>query len=562
MLQELAIKNFAIIDDLDVSFGEGMTVLTGETGAGKSIIIDAVGLLVGGRGSTDYIREGASKCLLEGQFSVLPHPRLLEILADLAIEIEDNTLILSREISRNGKNVCRINRRLVNTTNLREVGSFLVDIHGQNEHQELMNPDSHLSLLDQFGVPEIDTLKTSYSEAYTVYQELLKKIQAKKRNEKEFAQRIDMLQFQSEEIEAGEIKVGEEALLLEERNRLINFQKIVDSLKNTHEALVGGEYASLDQVGLAMNEMLEIEEIDEAYSEISEVIKNSYYQLQEVTTQVTRQLDVLELDEGRLDEVELRLTTIRQLKRKYGDSEESILAYLGEISQELAESVDLDSRSEVLSERLVAKEKKVRELAEELTQRRKEISRKLEQAIVKQLKELYLDKTQFEVRFLNEDKRVLRPTGQDEVEFYITTNPGEPLKPLVKVVSGGELSRVMLALKTIFSRSQGVTSIVFDEVDTGVSGRVAQAIAQKIYQIASRSQVLCISHLPQVAAVANTQYFIEKKVKDNRTTTSLTQLTYKQRVLEVARMLAGEEITQLTKDHAEELLQQGQKKEA
>lgn len=552
MLQELSIRNFAIISSLDVSFGEGMTVLTGETGAGKSIIIDAVGLLVGGRGSADYIRQGATKCVLEGQFSVVPDSQLVALLSELAIDFEDNTVIISREISKSGKNACRVNGRLINTATLRDIGGYLVDIHGQNEHQELMHAENHLALLDQYGQKQISGLKARYDLAYLAYRETLAKVRNKQKHEKEFAQRIDMLQFQCEEIEAADLKIGEEAVLMEERHRLNNFQKIADGLTNSYEAITGGDASSLDQIGVAMNEMIEIEGIDSEYLEVSEVVKNSYYQLQEAVTVISRMVDTLEMDETRIDEVEFRLDTIRQLKRKYGESEEQILAYFADISTELMASIQGENQSEQLESRLMELEEAVKMLAGELTALRQVIAKELEEAIVKQLKELYMEKIIFDVRV--EKEATFNETGQDKVEFFITTNPGEPLKPLVKVVSGGELSRIMLALKTIFSQTYGVTSIVFDEVDTGVSGRVAQAIANKIHQVAEKSQVLCITHLPQVAAVADTQYFIEKQVKNKRTETSLRLLDNEERVLEVARMLSGDAITPLTKEHARELL--------
>ncbi|MGO2100430.1 DNA repair protein RecN [Vagococcus salmoninarum] len=559
MLQELSIQNFAIISNLDVSFKEGMTVLTGETGAGKSIIIDAVGLLVGGRGSSDYIRQGAQKCTLQGQFSVTLNPNLSQLLTELAIELDDNVLIVSREIHRSGKNACRINGTLINTGKLREIGTYLVDIHGQNEHQELMHADSHLNLVDQFGGEELKRLLVNYQLAYNQYRQTLQQIKAKRTNEKAFVQRLDMLKFQCDEIASGELIIGEEVTLIEERNRLSNFQKIADALSNSYEAIVGGEDSSLDRVGMGMNELIEIEDIDTEYSDISEVLKNSYYQLQEVSSTISRSLDALEMDEGRLDEVETRLAVIRQLKRKYGETEEIILSYYEEISEELAAADQLENRSEHL-EQLLGEQKTILDIeSQKLTSKRKQISKKLEQAILGQLKELYMDKTEFEVRFAESGSDNYSETGVDQLEFYITTNPGEPLKPLVKVVSGGELSRVMLALKTIFSQSQGITSIVFDEVDTGVSGRVAQAIANKIHQVAENSQVLCITHLPQVAAVADIQYFIEKTVTNQRTETSLRQLDAEERVLEVARMLSGDAITTLTKEHARELLQLAKK---
>ncbi|WEG73849.1 DNA repair protein RecN [Vagococcus intermedius] len=554
MLQELAIENFAIISSLQVSFGEGMTTLTGETGAGKSIIIDAVGLLMGGRGSTDYIRQGATKCLLEGQFIVGKANKLPLLLEELSIDLTDGTVIISREINQSGKNVCRVNGRLVNTTVLREIGTYLVDIHGQNEHQELMQADHHLNLLDQYASDQLPNLKETYKQIYQSYKKTLKRVKNKQTNEKEFAQRLDMLTFQSQEIESADLRIGEESELKEERQRLANYHKVMAALNNTYDALSGGETSSLDGVGFAMNEMMDIENLATEYSDISETIKNSYYQLQEVANEALRCVDALEVDEGRLDEIETRLDVIRQLKRKYGESEEQILSYWQEINEELLASTQFEQQNEQLEKELATLETALIKAADELSLERKKVARKLEEAILKELAELYLEKTLFEVRFFESDNPIYQESGQDSVEFYITTNPGEPLKPLVKVASGGELSRVMLALKTIFSQLHGMTSIVFDEVDTGVSGRVAQAIANKIHQISQRSQVLCITHLPQVAAVADTQYYIEKNIVGERTETSLYLLTHDERVLEVGRMLAGDEITPLTIEHAKELL--------
>jgi DNA repair protein RecN (Recombination protein N) len=309
---------------------------------------------------------------------------------------------------------------------------------------------------------------------------------------------------------------------------------------------------SLDGVSIAFNEIQGIAHLDVEYEQISENIQNAYYLLQDAASDISRQMDHLELDEERLEEVVLRLETIRQLKRKYGDSVPAILAYYEKISDELSAATITEGQLEELEWQLEEKEQSVWQLAEELHQQRQQIAQQLEQEILQELSELYMENTQFDVHF--EESKVLRGTGFDQVEFYLSTNPGEPLKPLVKVASGGELSRILLALKTIFSKTQEMTSIVFDEVDTGVSGRVAQAIAEKIVKIARNSQVLCITHLPQVAAVADYQYFISKAVKEGRTQTHVAKLTNEERVEEVARMLAGAEITELTLEHARELL--------
>ncbi|MEB5910925.1 DNA repair protein RecN [Enterococcus faecalis] len=557
MLQELSVKNFAIISSLQLEFQMGMTVLTGETGAGKSIIIDAMGLLTGGRGSSDYIRQGANKCTLEGLFSMPKSQELKQLLEELGIETEEDSLVIQRDISASGKNVCRVNGRIVNITNLKRIGEYLVDIHGQNEHQELMQSERHIDMLDEFGGKKLLAVKEKYTRAYQEYRALEAKVRKRQKNEKEFAQRMDMLHFQSDEIASAQLVAGEEEQLLEERNKLNNFQKIADALTISYAALNGEDDSSLDKIGTSMNELASIESLDSEYKTLSDTVQNAYYLLQEASGDLSRLIDGLELDEGRLNEVENRLELIRQMKRKYGDSIETILSYYEEITKELAEADFLEGGTGDLEALLAEKQQAAHQQALTLRKERKRLAKELEQQILTELKELYLERTEFEVRFTELEH--LQENGLDVVEFYITTNPGEPLKPLVRVASGGELSRVMLAMKTIFSQTQGITSIVFDEVDTGVSGRVAQAIADKIYQISENSQVLCITHLPQVAAVADEHYFIEKEIVAGRTETSVRILSEKERVNEIARMLAGSEITKLTIEHAQELLAMAKK---
>ncbi|MBP9639225.1 MAG: DNA repair protein RecN [Enterococcus sp.] len=558
MLLELTIKNFAIIPFLHIDFHQGMTALTGETGAGKSIIIDAMGLLAGGRSSSDYIRHGEEKCLLEGVFEWPTQPEFFALMEELGIDQSESFLIVQRDMSRSGKNICRLNGRAIPLVQLRRVGTYLVDIQGQNEHQELLQPEKHLSLMDHFGSKAFKQQLKVYQEHYSDYQKLLKKAREIKQNEQSYVQRIDMLRFQQEEIEQAELEPGEEELLLEERAKLVNFQKIVDALGKTHEILSADTHSLTDGVGLALSEIQEIEGLDESYLKISENLQSAYYLLQDVASETSRQLDYLELDEGRLDEVMLRLETIRQLKRKYGESIPAILTYYAEISEELEAMTGFENQLEEYTQRLQEKQAIVFEYAQTLHQERQKIASQLEKAIMQEVTELYMENTRFEIRFKT-DSEMLNETGMDQVAFYLSTNLGEDLKPLVKVASGGELSRILLALKAIFSREKEMTSIVFDEVDTGVSGRVAQAIAEKIAKIARHSQVLCITHLPQVAAQADYQYFISKEVQDGRTQTSITQLDDQMRVHEIARMLSGSEITALTMEHATELLQLAQK---
>lgn len=554
MLRELDIRNFAIIDTLSVSFTEGMTVLTGETGAGKSIIIDAVHLLAGGRGSQEFIRHGAQKAEIEGLFHIESekHP-VHKKLEDFGIQASDGDVLLRRELNGKGKNVCRINGKLVTISILREVGAALIDIHGQHETQELMDEKQHLHLLDQFAGKLLTKAKEGYSHTFEKYTKLKREFASYNENEQQIAQRIDLLTFQLNEIEEAQLVPGEEETLMEERKRLQNFTKIFESISQAHEA-IQGESKGLDWVGNAMSELEHAAAVDEQFKEASESVTGAFYQLQDTSTEIKRILDQLEFDPERLNEIEQRLALLQSLKRKYGASVEDMLLYQEEQADELDKLLNRDQRLRLDQEKLKELTEDLRIEAEELTMLRKQAAAKLSKAIMEQLKELHMGKASFSVQFNLLPKGKFDRFGQDSIAFHISTNVGEPLKPLTKVASGGELSRMMLALKTIFSKHQGITSIIFDEVDTGVSGRVAQAIAEKIAAIARHSQVLCISHLPQVAAMADQHLFIEKKVSKDRTTTSVKELEGRKRTEEMSRMLSGAEITELTLQHADELL--------
>lgn len=558
MLLELSIENFAIIKQLYLTFHKGMTALTGETGAGKSIIIDAMGLLAGGRGSTDYIRQGKQKCVLEGLFELPKHSSFKVLLDDLGIDQRDELLIIQRDITSSGKSICRVNGRIVTLGNLKKIGAYLVDIQGQNEHQDLLQAEKHLQLVDSFGSQSFKDQLIDYQKKYDAYREFEKRVRAIQENEQSYIQRIDMLNFQKKEIEEAGLQINEEEKLVEERDKLANFQKIVDAFAKSHEILAGESGNSLDGIGEAAQEIQEVAYLDKEYEQINENVQNAYYLLQDAAGEVSNILDQMELDEGRLEEVNARLEVIRQLKRKYGESIAAVLSYDEKISAEL-EQVDVTgNKLEEMQRALDQKHQNVWEIAESLHTQRKQIAQKLEKDILQELSDLYLENTQFEVRFF-EEKKELNRNGLDQLEFYLTTNPGEPLKPLAKVASGGELSRMLLALKSIFSKAQEKTSIVFDEVDTGVSGRVAQAIAEKISGIAYGSQVLCITHLPQVAAAGDYQYLISKEVQSGRTKTTVQEIDTTERVQEIARMLSGAEITDLTMENAKEMLTQAGK---
>jgi DNA repair protein RecN len=557
LLSSLTIKNFAIIDKIQIDFQPKMTVLTGETGAGKSIVIDALGLLAGGRGSADYIRKGKKKALLQALFILPKNAPAYRILDEVGISYDDNGLILQRELYRNGHNICRINGELVNLTNMRRVGETLIDIHGQNEHQELMRPDKHLSLLDSFANKQLRALKDKYSESYQQYRKEKASLEKKEKNEKDWVQRLDMLQFQVQEIKTAQLQPEEEEQLAEEKEQLDNYQAIHDALENSYQLLSGEENDALGQVGSVMEQMQRVAEFSPDLGQISQRITDAYYGLSDSVRDVSNQLATMEWDEDRLDQIEHRLDDIHQLKRKYGNSISEILNYYQKIKSELKDMQQTDADSDEQKERVDELFKKSKQIARQLSSERKKSAVQLEKAVHKQLKALYMEKAVFSVKFLQGTDERLNSEGLDQVEFYIQTNPGESMGPLARIASGGELSRVMLALKTIFAQRQGVTSIIFDEVDTGVSGRVAQAIAEKISLIAQSSQVLCITHLPQVAAVSDHHYLVTKHVQDGRTETRVERLRQSEKIEELARMLAGTEITDLARKHAAELLKMG-----
>ncbi|EJS2840850.1 DNA repair protein RecN [Listeria monocytogenes] len=558
MLQEMTIKNFAIIESLSLTFQEGMTVLTGETGAGKSIIIDALGLLVGGRGSADFIRHGEERLELQGLFALAEdNLACRNALIENGIDASDDMVVLERSLFRSGKNSCRINGKLVTTVLLRQIGSKLIDIHSQHEHQELMNEEFHLSLLDRFASDKIKPALTKYQTNFKEYQTIEKEWQNWTKNERELAQRLDMLRFQQQEIENANLQAGEEDRLLEQKNILANFEKLNENLQGAYAA-IQGEPGGLEFVGEAMRQMETAASIHTDYKAVSEAISSSYYMLEDSMSQIRQSLDQLEFQPEELNQIESRLNDLNQLKRKYGKTIEDIIQYEQEISSEMEKLTDSESHVGHLETKLATLKTELTKQADTLTDIRKKAAVTLEKQIKQELNQLYMEKAIFSVRF-EANKMELTELGQDSVVFYMSTNPGEPLKPLAKIASGGELSRMMLALKTIFSRHQGITSIIFDEVDTGVSGRVGQAIAEKIYAVSVGSQVLCISHLPQVAAMANHHYYITKKVQNKRTTTSVTVLKGVEKVEEISRMIAGIEVTELTKQHAKEMIEQAEK---
>ena len=550
MLLEISIKNFAIIEEISLNFEKGMTVLTGETGAGKSIIIDAMNMMLGSRATTDVIRHGAPKAEIEGLFAVESNRHLTALFEEQGLEWTDE-LIIRREILQNGRSVSRINGQMVNLSVLKAVGQHLVDIHGQHDQEELMRSQLHITMLDEFGDAAFFQTKAAYRQTFEDYKRLRKQVVELQRNQLENKARIEMLEFQIAEIEAASLEVDEDVRLEQERQRLLNHKMIADTLTNAYTMLDAEDFSSLANVRSAMNDLESIEEYDPSYKELSGQLAETFYALEDITKRLEDVVDGLEFDGNRLMQVESRLDLIHSITRKYGGQVKDVLEYLAQITKEYSLLTGSDLSSEELEKELKRLEKSLVTLAQELSDQRHALAQTLENEIQQELADLYMDKARFQVRF---SKAKFNREGNEAVEFYISTNPGEDFKPLVKVASGGELSRLMLAIKSAFSRKEGKTSIVFDEVDTGVSGRVAQAIAAKIHKIGQNGQVLAISHLPQVIAAADYQFYIEKISDAHSTVSTVRLLNREERIEEIAKMLAGEDLTEAARQQAEQLL--------
>ena len=555
MLLEISIKNFAIIESISLNFEKGMTVLTGETGAGKSIIIDAMNMMLGARATTDVIRHGAPKAEIEGLFSI-ENSRALQELFDQQGLLLGDEIIIRREILQNGRSVSRVNGQMVNLSVLRSIGQHLVDIHGQHDQEELMRPQLHIQMLDGFGDAAFLELKQAYQTNFEAYRNMRKQLLEVKKNQEEHKTRIEMLEFQMAEIESASLKLGEDIKLNQERDKLLNHKHIADTLTNAYTMLDNEEFSSLANIRSAMNDMESLEDYDAEYREISTSLTESYYVLEDVTKRLEDIIEDLDFDGNRLMQIENRLDLIHAITRKYGGNVDDVLLYFAKITEEYNLLTGHHLSSDDMEAELKKLEVSLVDLASQLSSARHKLAKQLEIEIQQELKDLYMDKAQFQVQFTNAK---FSREGNESVEFYISTNPGEDFKPLVKVASGGELSRLMLAIKSAFSRKEGKTSIVFDEVDTGVSGRVAQAIAQKIHKIGQHGQVLAISHLPQVIAIADYQFFIEKISDEHSTVSTVRLLTLEERVEEVAKMLAGENVTAAALTQARELLQSKEK---
>ncbi|MDQ0111624.1 DNA repair protein RecN [Paenibacillus harenae] len=561
MLRELSIRNLAVIEEVHVTFHHGFHVLTGETGAGKSILIDALSLVVGGRGSADMVRYGCDKAEMEAMFDLPSGHPVWRVLEKQGVNASsEEMLVVRRELSSQGKSSSRVNGQLVTMTMLREIGECLVNIHGQHEHQSLLRTEQHLEWLDMFAGDLLIERKQQYREVYSQLQQArhaLKDIESSARHN---VQMLDLYRFQIEEITNAQLKPGEDELLSEQRRKLMYASKRMDAVSDAYALLYGGK--GLDAVSKAVAKLIDIQTYDAAkLSPLLEQLQSAFYQAEDAAFQLRDYRDGIESDPDQLSQIEDRLDLINGLKRKYGESIPDILAYLKKTA---AERDKIENRDELIENLRVQEAKlyaQALDNAKELSKLREHASMKLAEAIETELKQLQMPNALFRVKLepckdesKGEGHVRLHASGMDEAMFMLSTNPGEPLKPLSKIASGGEMSRIMLALKIIFAEIDQVPVLIFDEVDTGVSGRAAQAIAEKLSQLSAKCQVFSITHLPQVACMADHHYEIRKQVIGERTSTSVTALLERDRIDELARMLGGVEVTEKTRHHAQEML--------
>ncbi len=564
LILQLRILNFAIIEELHIEFHEGFNVLTGETGAGKSILLDALGLLLGERGSTDFIRYGQAKAEIEGFFSFVKHSQVHERLLELGIDCEDDTIIIRRDLTLQGKSTCRINGQLVTISMLKQVGEALINFHSQHDHHQLLQSHRHIHWLDSFAGKVLESELLKYKQLYHRFMHMKNDYEQLTRNEQERAQRIDLLKYQINEIEQSDLKVGEEEHLLEDKNRLIHAEKIITNVQGAYSALLD-EQKALDWLGASMSHLGEVSNLDEELRATFQQIEETFYLLDDLARELGKYTDKNDFDPNKLDAIEDRLDHIHRLKRKYGDSVDSILEYLTNTRQELDRLENSDSIANQLMDQLIELKAQIIQSANNLTRLRTDAARTFEKAVKLELSELHLEKAIFVVQISDLSMEVSEISldlagndkGMNEIEFLITTNPGEPLKPLSKVASGGELSRLAVALRTVLARIDQVETLVFDEVDTGVSGRITHAIGEKLLRIATDRQVLAITHHPQVASLADIHFLIEKEVEGDRTKTRLKKLNEEERIHELARMIGGDTVSSSAKAHASEIRKYG-----
>lgn len=553
MLELLHIENIAIIEAADIEFAPGFNALTGETGAGKSIVIDSLSAVLGQRTSRELIRTGAEKAFVSAAFSgTVP-----ELTETLGIQPEaDGTLLLQREIQTDGKNVCRVNGRPVTVGQLRALGARLLNIHGQHDGQQLLDEEQHIVYLDSFG--RVETLAITYAEKYKDFTDIRRQIGALQMDEAEKARRVDTLQYQIEELRRAKLTPGEEEELTARRGMLRNAEKFLDAVAGADYALNGDDSGggALSALRQAQDALGGVRHLDDAFGQLYERLGEAYSEVYDIAATVEDKRGELDVSPGELDRVESRMDLLYRLKKKYGATVEDMLDYQARCEAELAQIEDAGDTLARLEQALSKAEKGARQAAQALSDARKAAADRLTAQILTELQQLDMGKIRFVVNFA---EKPLDSDGMDTVRFLMSANVGEELRPIHKIASGGELARIMLAMKNVLSEQDHVGTMVFDEVDTGVSGRAAQKVAEKMARISRRKQVLCVTHLPQLAAMADTHFSVEKGERGGRTYTEVRRLDREQRRRELARLTGGSHVSQTMLDGAEELLVQAEK---
>ena len=553
MLEHLHIRNVALIKESEISFGDGLNILTGETGAGKSMIIDSLQFALGGRAGKDFLRHGEKQAAVEALFSVQSQA-LTEKLAENGIAPEeDGTLLITRTLSEAGKSVCRINGSTVTVGMLKEIAEDMIDIYGQHEHQSLLNPVKHIRLLDRFCGAGFGEAMEEYKNSRQRLKDLEKQLAILIGDESQREQRMDMLLFQKEEIEAAELQEGEEAALLEQKKRLSSMERLIRLTGESVTLLYDGDDrapSACDQLGDALAKLREAAEYDAALSPLADALADGYAAVEDCARELKREAEKQEADPEELERIEERLQLFYKLKRKYGGSIEAVLEFYEKAVQELEFLSNSSEKAAELSAKKAAEEKRLSALAETLTARRRATAEQVEEQIETALHDMEMKHARFHIQI--EEKADWGADGKDKVEFLISANAGEPLKPLAKIASGGEMSRVMLALKTVLVDADEIGTFIFDEIDTGVSGRTARRVGEKMRFLGGKRQLLCITHLPQIAAMADNHFLIEKESDAGETVTRVTALDEEGAVREVARLM--NDVTETTLAAARELL--------
>lgn len=556
MLQTLSIKQFAIIDELEVHFSDGLTVLSGETGAGKSIIIDAIGQLIGMRASSNYVRHGEKKAIIEGIFDIDESKEAISIIEALDIDIDEDFLLVKREIFSTGKSICRVNNQIVTLQDLRKIMQELLDIHGQHETQSLLKQKYHLQLLDNYADDQYKTILEQYVATYDQYKAKKKELEDLESADQALLQRLDLLKFQFEEIQEANLVDGEVSQLESDIKRIQNSENLSLALNNAHLTLTD-EHAITDRLYELSNQLQLISDIlPEKYDVLKEDVDQFYYTLEDAKHQLYDELTNTEFDEHYLNELEARMNVLNDLKRKYGKDISELIKYQDKLENEINKIENYEESTSQLRQEIEELYEDIIKLGTELSRERRIVAQTLRDHIVNEIQNLQMKDANLEISFKPLD--VPNREGIEFVEFLISPNKGEPLKSLNKIASGGELSRIMLALKTIFVKTRGQTAILFDEVDSGVSGQAAQKMAEKMKGLAKHIQVICISHLPQVASMSDHHLFISKDSADDRTTTHVQELSGSERIDEIARMISGASVTDITRQNAKEMIEQNQ----